>query len=88
MREIYINKPVPEFELNPDQCLQLLKPLYGLCDSGDLWHDTLDKHHREDLGMKPVRSDPALYIWMVNGLLKGLSGGYVDNVIRQEMVTS
>ena len=82
MREIYINKLVPEFELNPDHCLQLLKPLYGLCDSGDLWHDTLDKHHREDLEMKPMRSDLALYIWMVNGLLKGLSDGYVDDLIR------
>ncbi len=41
-RDIFIEKPVPEFELAPEQCLQLLKPLYGLCESGDLWHKTLD----------------------------------------------
>ena len=44
-REIFITKPVPEFELQPEQCLKLLKPLYGLCDSGDLWHKTVDEHH-------------------------------------------
>ncbi len=60
-REIFITEPVPEFELRPDQCLKLLKPLYGLCDSGELWHKTLDEHHRRELGMSPFRSDPALY---------------------------
>ena len=74
---------MPEFDLNPDQCLQLLKPLYGLCESGDIWHETLDKHHRDDMGMKPLRSDPALYYLLSNGILKGLSGGgYVDDLIR------
>ena len=77
-RELFITKPVPEFELQPEHCLKLLKPLYGLCDSGDLWHKTLDEHHRHDLGMTPFRSDPALYKIMSNGLLMGLSGGYVD----------
>ena len=81
-REIFIEKVVPEFELEPHQCLQLVKPLYGLCESGDLWHQTLDTHHREDLGMKPLRSDPVLYTLIVNGRLRGLSGGYVDDVIR------
>ena len=81
-REIFIENPVAEFELKPDECLQLIKPLYGLCESGDLWHQTMDKHHREDLGMKPLRSDPALYVLVDNHRLKGLAGGYVDDLLR------
>lgn len=26
-REVFIGKPVPEYELEPHQCLQLMKPL-------------------------------------------------------------
>lgn len=81
-RELFITNLVPEFELRPEQCLKLLKPLYGLCDSGDLWHKTLDKHHRCDLEMTPFRSDPALYRIMTDGVLTGLSGGYVDDLLR------
>lgn len=81
-RDLFITRPVPEFELKGSECLKLLKPLYGLCDSGDLWHKTLDEHHRKDLEMKPLRSDPALYKLMRDGLLSGLSGGYVDDLIR------
>lgn len=29
-RDIYIHTPVPEFEMNPSQCLLLLKSLYGI----------------------------------------------------------
>ena len=32
--------------------------------------------------MRPLRSDPALYLLMTNGLLKVISGGSVDNLIR------
>ena len=32
--------------------------------------------------MKPLRSDPALYALLEHGVLKGLSGGYVDDLIR------
>lgn len=81
-RDVFIGKPVAEFDLSPDQCLNLLRPLYGLCDAGDLWHTTLDKHHRHDLKMKPFRLDPALYYILSNGFLKGLSGSYVDDLIR------
>ena len=81
-RDIFIRKPVQEFELDPSQCFNLLKTLYGLGESGDLWHQTLANHHREELGMKPLRSGPALYTFTENGLLKRLSGGYVDDIIR------
>eukprot|EP00171_Calliarthron_tuberculosum_P022143 IDg22143t1 len=82
MRDVYITKHLPEFELEAHQCLKLLKPLYGLCDSGDLWHRTIDEHHRLDLGMKATRSDPALYTLLSEDKLIGLSGGYVDDLLR------
>eukprot|EP00171_Calliarthron_tuberculosum_P022145 IDg22145t1 len=81
-RDVFITRPPPEFELDPSQCLKIMKPLYGLCDSGDLWHRTMDEHHRNDLGMTPLRSDPALYTLTNNGDLHGLSGGYVDDLLR------
>lgn len=83
-REFFIAKPVPEFELEPHQCQQLLRPLYGLCKSGDLWHETLDQNHRNVLGMSPFRLDSTLYHLISNGLLKCLNGGYVEEIIRVE----
>ena len=73
---------MPEFELKPEQCLQLLRPLYGLCESGDLGHRTLDEHHRQVLELKPLCSDPTLYDKMADSLLAGLSGCYMDDMIR------
>ena len=35
-RDVFISKPVLELELDLSQYLQLLKPLYGLCEAGDL----------------------------------------------------
>lgn len=81
-REVYIKNLVPEFELDSSQSLQLLKPLHGPFESGELWHKTLDCHHVEDLGMKPLRSDHALYIFMNDKVLKALSEGYLDDLIR------
>lgn len=39
-------------------------------------------HHRRDLQMKPLRSDSAPYTLMIVGLLQGLSGTYVDDLLR------
>ncbi len=81
-REIYIRNPAPEFLLEDRQALKVLKPLYALCDSGDLWHSTLDHHHPHDLKMTPKRTDPALYLKSRDGEIEGISGTYVDDFIR------
>ena len=47
-----------------------------------MWHATPDKHHIYNLEMQPLRSDPALYILIADGLLKEISGGYADDLIR------
>ena len=35
-RRFFVNNPAPEFELHPVECSELLRPLYGLSDAGDL----------------------------------------------------
>ena len=39
-RRVFVSNPALEFELHPDECLELLRPLYGLSDAGDLWNLT------------------------------------------------
>ena len=34
IRKIFIINPALELELSPDECLEILKPIYGLVDSG------------------------------------------------------
>lgn len=81
-REVSISNAAAELELSPDQCLKLLRPLYGLCDAGSLWYTTLDKHHRSNLAMSPFQTDPALYYSVVNGVLKGMSASHVEDHLR------
>ena len=81
MREIFI-EPSREFQLSPNQLFKLMKPLYGLSDSGDRWHYTLRKHFIEDLSMKPTTGDLSLYVKHISGQLSGLSGVYVDDLIE------
>ena len=80
MREIYV-KPTKEFRLSKDSLLKLLKPLYGLTDSGDYWHNTFTSHIRNDLSMVPTISDPALFFKRVGGKIMGMLGCYVDDTL-------
>lgn len=81
-RPIFIQNLVPESELSSDKTLQLFKPLYELRRSSDLWFETLEKHHKAELTMEPLCSDPALYIKRQNGQVSKLSGEYGDNILR------
>ena len=44
IRKTFITNPAPEFELSHEECLGLLKPSYGLANSGDKWHRNPDDY--------------------------------------------
>ena len=81
MRDVYV-KPNGEFELAPNQLLKLLKPLYGLADSGDYWGQTFSQHLADDLGMIPTTIDPALYSKIMDNRLIGLCTTFVDDTLQ------
>ena len=82
MRRVFIKNPAPEFELQPDKCFELLRPLYGLSDADDLWHRTLHRHLVEELELVSSKADPSLYFSFTAGELSGINGYYVDDLLR------
>ena len=68
---VFIKDPAPEFELEPDECFELLCPLYELADGGDLWHKKLRQHLPVDLGLQPTKADLSLYFSFRKGELVG-----------------
>lgn len=80
MRDFYI-KPSKEWNLESDQLLKLLKPLYGLSESGDYWHETFFRHLREDLQTRPSTGDLSCFFKTVQGKLASLIGTYVDDTL-------
>jgi len=69
-------------ELSQDELIQIIKPLYGLADSGDYWGETLTEHHLEDLRMQQANGDFSLYFHNVGKKLTGMSRTYVDDILR------
>lgn len=80
MREVYV-RPTKEFNLSEDNLLRLLKPLYGLSDSGDYWHSTFSNHLQHDLNMTQTTGDLSLFFKAIEGKLRGLTGAYVDDTL-------
>nr|AHF58602.1 polyprotein [Chondrus crispus] len=80
-REVYL-RPPPELKLAKDRVLKLIKPLYGLSESGDYWGSTSSRHHTLDLGMRQTCGDLSLYYRRKGGKLIGLSGVRVDDTLQ------
>lgn len=60
MRDVYL-KHFKEMNIQSNQLVQLLKPLYGLSESGDYWGRTCRKHLENELDMKSCMFDDALF---------------------------
>jgi hypothetical protein len=50
-----------ELHLAPNRMLRLVKPLYGLTDSGDIWYETLTTFLRDRLTMLPLTGDCSVW---------------------------
>jgi hypothetical protein len=68
--------------LSLDEQLQVLKPLYGLSDSGNYWQETLVRHHLSSLNMKQATADYSLVFRIIGRTLVGMSGAYVNDLIH------
>ena len=77
--------PVPEFDLSPEECLKLLKLIYGLTDSEDELHRTLDDHVQIDLKMIPTIIDLSFNCQFEDKRLVRINGSYVDDLLRAGM---
>lgn len=79
-RDIFIRPD--ELMLAPDELLQLILPLYGITESGDYWGETLTDHHINDLKMTQTKQDFSLFFKYAASKLIGLSGAFVDDLVR------
>ena len=77
-REVYIRAP-KEMELKDGYVLRVIKPLYGIPESGLHWYLTYLAHHLDSLGMKRTRVDPCVLIKGGNNSIDGLIILQVDD---------
>ena len=66
--------------LEPKECFELLKTLYDLSDSGDLYHASFDKHLVQDLGLTQSVAVPSMYFHFKDGILIGINSTYVEDL--------
>lgn len=84
-REVYIRPKERDKEIlgvKDGELFKLIRPLYGLCDAGDYWGETMTSHLINDLKMRPTSGDPSLYYWKDRGKLAGVTGMYVDDLLN------
>ena len=70
-----------ELQLSADELVQLVKPLYGLSDSGDYFHETLHEHLTQHLQFEQFHVDVALRLKQTSNKLVAMPGTYVDDVL-------
>lgn len=79
-RNVYIKAP-PELDLPDGFVLKVVKPLYGIPESGLHWYLTYLTHHLDTLHMTRSKSDPCVLIKRSKGQLEGLILLQVDDTL-------
>jgi Reverse transcriptase (RNA-dependent DNA polymerase) len=79
-RKVFVNPNC--IDLKPDELLQIMKPLYGLAESGKYYAQTFIRHHLTHLRMTQTTGDVSLFFKRARGALIGMLGCYVDDVVR------
>ena len=77
-RLIYLEAP-EEMRLQPDECLLVIRPLYGIPDSGIHWFLAIQDYHITNLGMVPATIDPCLLSKIDNWIMQGVTAMQVDD---------
>lgn len=67
------------FNLMLDEMLKLLRPLYGLKNSGIYWHITIKNHLDNDPGMKHFSFDLSYFTKTTRRELPGIFGRYAGD---------
>ena len=68
-----------EFNLEPEECFELLRLLHKLADVGDLWHKPLENRLLNELHMQPSMGYPSLYLYFENVRIPEISGTFEVN---------
>ena len=80
-RTVYV-RPTPDFELPENSLLKLLKPLYGLSESGDAWFQRYNGYLTKNLKLEQTDGDMSCYYKREEEEeLQGLLGVYVDDTL-------
>lgn len=86
---VYIEAP-KEMGLSEGEVLRVVRPLYGIPESGLHWYLTYLEYHSDKLGMHRATIDPCVMIKRDKGKLKGLVMLQVDDSLRlgsEEFIT-
>lgn len=79
-REIFTRPESAELEKN--ELLQVVRPLYVLRDSSDYWYETSSRFHLDKLRMQMSTGDFAFFFKRLSSHLVTVSGFYVDDIVQ------
>ena len=79
-RDIYLEPPT-DVGIDEEHLLKIVKPVYGLTDSGSYWWLTSKNYHVNDLEMDQSAMDPCLFYKLRNGSLQGIEASLVDDTL-------